>query len=106
MASAAYVIKEGNHIVVHLELILVQMDTVERNGVTQCQDGGVGTFLLCKESLGRYCNFFLGDLLVRESKEARSQSSAHHRFECLLLFTFTLKILVKAASHVPQKART
>ena len=33
MACAAFVIKEGEHINVHLELILVQMDIVEKDWV-------------------------------------------------------------------------
>ena len=35
MASAAFVIKEGKHIDVYLELILVQMNIVRRNWVSQ-----------------------------------------------------------------------
>ena len=33
MASAAFVIKEGKHIDVHLKLILIQMDIVRRDWV-------------------------------------------------------------------------
>ena len=35
MPSAAFIIKEGKHIDVHLELILMQMNIVWRNGVRQ-----------------------------------------------------------------------
>ena len=35
MASAAFVVKEGKHIDVYLELILVQMNIVRRNWVRQ-----------------------------------------------------------------------
>ena len=35
MASAAFVIKKGKHIDVHLKLILIQMDIVWRDGVRQ-----------------------------------------------------------------------
>ena len=65
-----------------------------------CRDGGVGTFLLCKDLIDS--NAFLVVDRVRGSKEVRNRSSARRCFECLIL-PFLIRILGEAASCVLQK---
>ena len=80
MASVAFVIKIRENIDVHLKLILVHVNIVGRDSVWEGVEMGALKHFFCRESL-EY-NASLGDLLVRGSKEARSQSSDHPRFGC------------------------